>query len=328
MFCYIFEKVTFKINMAKSLIKLVLLCVIVSFRAYSTEIITIATGSISGLYYPSGGAICRIFNLSNKSDVKCIVESTPGSTYNMNAIEGGLNNFAFVQANELSEYFKEKKTKEENSNIMTVFPLYTEAFNLVVSKNSGIKSVLDLKGKKINIGVEGSGVRTFTSTLIQELGLKSTDFLQILSENQSTVENLLCNNTVDASIVVSGHPNKMLQHLTENCGAKIIPMTENIIRQIMDKNDFYVAYSIPAGMYAGHAVEIQTVGTKTILITSKHTNEETVYNLVTYIVKNYNSFKQYSPAVQRSSVEYLNSSMPQFPIHPVVVKAFRENGIN
>jgi TRAP transporter TAXI family solute receptor len=318
--------------MIKSHIKLITL--IVAFFcsgvlcANATEILTVATGSVSGLYYPSGGALCRIFNLSAKGDIKCIVESTPGSTYNLNAIEGGLNNFAFVQANELSEYLKNKKAQNQSSNILTVFPLYTEAFALVVSKNSEIKSVLDLKGKKINIGVEGSGVRNFISTLIQSLSFKNTDFAQIISESQSSVEHLLCNNTIDASIVVSGHPSKMIQNLTENCGAKIIPISENIIRQIMDQNDFYVSYAIPAGMYPNHNVAIPTIGTKTLLITSKYTNEEYVYSLVTYIVKNYDSFKQYSPVVQKSSVEYLNSSMPQFPLHPVVVKAFRENGIN
>lgn len=318
--------------MMKSLLKLAfLLGFSVLFNGlpvFSTEIITIATGSVAGLYYPSGGAICRIFNLSSKGDTKCIVESTPGSTYNLNAVEGGLNNFAFVQANELSEYLKTKKAQNQTSNIMTVFPLYTEAFALVASKDSGIKSVLDLKGKKMNIGIDGSGVRNFISTLTQNLGLKSTDFASIVSESQSSAEHLLCNNSIDVSIIISGQPSKILQNLTENCGATIIPIPDNIIRQIMDRSDFYVAYSIPAGMYAKHVHDIPTIGTKTILITSKYTNEDYVYNMVTYIVKNYASFKQYSPVVQRSSVEYLNSSMPQFPVHPSVVKAFRENGIN
>lgn len=294
----------------------------------SAEILTIATGSVAGLYYPSGGAVCRIFNLLAKGDIKCIVESTPGSVYNLNAVEGGLNDFAFVQANELSEYLKAKKVQNQNSNIMTMFPLYTEAFALVVSKDSGIKSVLDLKGKKINIGIDGSGVRNFISTLMQELGFKSTDFASILSESQSSVEHLLCNSAIDASIVISGQPSNSLQNLTENCGAMVIPIPDNIIRQIMDKSDFYVAYTIPAGMYARHAYDIPTIGTKTIMITSKYTNEAYVYDMVTYIVKNYGSFKQYSPVVQRSSVEYLNSSMPQFPVHPSVIKAFRESGIN
>ena len=84
-----------------NLIRFVFGSFLISFSAFATEIITIATGSTSGLYYPSGGAICRIFNLSAKNEKKCIVESTPGSEYNLNAVEGGLNNFAFVQADEL-----------------------------------------------------------------------------------------------------------------------------------------------------------------------------------------------------------------------------------
>ena len=310
-----------------NLIRGVLFASLLTIPSFATEIVTIATGSTSGLYYPSGGAICRIFNLSSKNEKKCIVESTPGSEYNLNAVEGGLNNFAFVQADELFTYFSEKKKSSQVSSITTIFPLYTETFVLIVSKNSGITNFSEIKGKKINIGVDGSGVRNFTSQIIKFLGTKSSDF-KIVAETQSAVEHLLCNNVIDGSIVIGGQPNKTIQNLVENCGAKIIQFSPEFIQSAMEQNTFYSMAIIPSGMYLGYSQPMQTLGTKALFVTSKYTSEETVYNMTTYIIKNFDSFKQYSPVMMQNTVQSINPNMLQFPVHSSSVKAFRENGIN
>jgi TRAP transporter TAXI family solute receptor len=310
------------------LIRLMYIVFFITFTAHSSDIVTIATGSTSGLYYPSGGAICRIFNLSSNGETKCIVESTPGSEYNLNAVEGGLNNFAFVQADEFFSYIKMKQKDGKESGVQIVFPLYTETFVMIVSKDSGINTVEDIRGKRINIGVDGSGVRNFTSSIIKYLGAKSTDFKSIFTENQSSIEHFICNNIIDASLVVSGQPNSMIKNLIENCGAKIIPFSEDFIKSIMQQNSFYTVSEIPGGMYFGYNQNIQTVGTKALLVTSKYTSDEKIYNIVSYIIQNFGSFKQYSPVTERMTVEALNANLPQFPVHPSVIKAFRENGIN
>ncbi len=310
------------------LVRLIYIVFFITFTAHSSDIITIATGSTSGLYYPSGGAICRIFNLSSNGETKCIVESTPGSEYNLNAVEGGLNNFAFVQADEFFSYLQMKQKDGKESGVQIVFPLYTETFVMIASKDSGINTVEDIKDKRINIGVDGSGVRNFTSNIIKHLGAKSTDFKSIFTENQSSIEHFICNNIIDASLVVSGQPNSMIKNLIENCGAKIIPFSQDFIKSIMQQNSFYTVSEIPGGMYFGYNQNIQTVGTKALLITSKYTNDEQIYNMVSYIIQNFGSFKQYSPVTERMTVEALNATLPHFPVHPSVIKAFRENGIN
>ncbi len=312
-------------------IRFVCVCTFVFFAITKhcfAEVLTIATGSMSGLYYPSGGAICRIFNLSANGENKCIVESTPGSEYNLNAIEGGLNNFAFVQADELFTYMQNQKKEEKETEIKVVFPLYTETFVMVASKDSQINSIMDIKGKNINIGIEGSGVRNFTSRIIQFFDMKSTDFKNIATANQASAEHLLCSGALDVALVVSGQPSNILKNLTENCGAKIIPFPQEFINSIIKNNNFYTLTTIPAGMYYEHKNNIQTVGTRAILITSKYTSDEIVYNLVTYIVKNFESFHQYSPVMQKMSVEEIGTAgLSHFPIHPSASKAFKENGL-
>ena len=310
-----------------NLIRCILCIFIISFPAFGVEIITIATGSTSGLYYPSGGAICRIFNLSSKNEKKCIVESTPGSEYNLNAVESGLNNFAFVQADELLTYFSEKKKIGQTSSITTVFPLYTETFLLVVSKNSGITNINEIKGKRINVGVDGSGVRDFTSKMLKFLNFKVSDF-KVVSENQSITENSICSNTIDASIIIGGQPNKTVQTLIERCGAKIIPLPQDFIQFAMEENAFYSIATIPSGMYAGYTQAIPTLGTKALLVTSKYTSDEIIYSLTSYIIKNFESFKQYSPVMMQNTMQSINPSTLQFPVHNSAIQAFKENDIN
>jgi TRAP transporter TAXI family solute receptor len=120
----------------------------------------------------------------------------------------------------------------------------------------------------------------------------------------------------------------MIKNLIENCGAKIIPFSQDFIKSIMQQNSFYTVSEIPGGMYFGYNQSIQTVGTKALLITSKYTSDEQIYNMVSYIIQNFSSFKQYSPVTERMTVEALNATLPYFPVHPSVIKAFRENGIN
>lgn len=300
----------------------------VHFHVFASGIITIATGSVVGLYYPSGGAICRVYNLKAKDNTKCIVESTPGSEYNLNAAEGGLNNFAFVQADELFSYLKKKEKDKKISTIKMVFPLYTETFVVVVSKNSGITSLSDIKGKTINIGVDGSGIRNFTSKIVEHLGMKSTDFKKIVSENQSSSEHLICNNEIDASLFIGGQPSPVIQNLLENCGAKIISLPQDFLDTVMNLNGFYSVVKIPNGMYYNQVQPVSTIGTKAVLITSQYTDNKIVNDLTTYIIENFESFKQYSPVVQSTSVESINPNISNFPVHPAALKAFKEHGIS
>lgn len=312
---------------ALNLLRVVFVYILYINTAFASSIVTVATGSTSGLYYPSGGAICRLYNLSKEGNTKCIVESTPGSLYNLNAVEGGLNNFAFVQADEMLSYIDKKKKEGNASGIQVVFPLYTEAFVLVASKNSGIANINDIKGKSINIGVENSGVRNFTSKFIDAMHLKSTDFKSIATENQSSVEHMLCSGVVDVSFFISGQPSEMIQNLVENCGAKIIPFTNNVIENILKQNPYYTVVKIPSEMYVGHNFEIQTIGTKAILITSSFANEELVYNLANVIIKNFEAFKQYSSVTNKMSVEEVGIPLPYLQFHSGAIKALNENGI-
>ena len=238
-----------------------------------------------------------------------------------------ITNFAFVQADELLGYITNMKKQERKSEIKVVFPFYTEAFVMLASSHSEIETIADIKGKTINIGVEGSGVRNFTSRLVSVLNLKSTDFKNIYTEDQSSAEQMVCANMVDASFFISGQPNSMIQSLVENCGAKIIPLSEEAINGILNQNSYYTVVKIPSGMYASHNRDIHTIGTKSVLITSTLTNDEITYELVKNIAQNFDSFKQYSPVTERMLVNELNSPLPHLEVHPSAIKALSEVGV-
>jgi len=131
--------------------------------AYAEEFITIGTGGVTGVYYPTGGAICRLVNKGRKEHgVRCSVESTGGSVYNINTIREGELEFGVAQSDWQYHAFNGSSKFEEAGpfeNLRAVFSVHPEPFTVVARADSGITNFEDLKGKRVNIGNPGSGQR-------------------------------------------------------------------------------------------------------------------------------------------------------------------------
>ncbi|NVP01987.1 TAXI family TRAP transporter solute-binding subunit, partial [Photobacterium damselae subsp. damselae] len=132
-------------------------------QASAQEFITIGTGSVTGVYYPTGGAICKLVNKDRKDhNIRCSVESTGGSIYNINTLRSGELDFGVVQSDwQYHGYNGSSKFKEQGPypKLRAVFSIHTEPFNIIARADSGIKTLADLKGKRVNIGNPGSGDR-------------------------------------------------------------------------------------------------------------------------------------------------------------------------
>ncbi|MEO8857956.1 MAG: TAXI family TRAP transporter solute-binding subunit, partial [Burkholderiaceae bacterium] len=130
--------------------------------AAQQKFVTIGTGGVTGVYYAVGGAICRLVNKDRaKTGIRCSVESTGGSVYNVNAIKAGELDFGMAQSDvQYQAYNGGGATKEPNKDLRAVFSVHPEPFTLVARKESGITKFTDLKGKRVNVGNPGSGTRS------------------------------------------------------------------------------------------------------------------------------------------------------------------------
>lgn len=295
------------------------------------RIVTIGTGSVTGVYYPAGGAICRLVNRGRKEHgIRCFVESTGGSIYNLHALRDGEVNFGIVQSDWQYAAYRGEGVFADGpayKDLRSVFSLHSEMFTVAVSKKSGIKQFADLKGKRVNLGDRGSGMRAIMQELMDERGWTSHDFTSAPELRPAEAAKALCNHQIDAMVFTAGHPNGLIQEITSNCGAKLIPVEGKEIDKLLAENPYYARTAIPGGMYFGNPQNTSTFGVKATLVTTADQDEEEVYQLTKAVFENFDSFKTLHFVFATLDKDRMVSSGLIAPLHPGALRYYREAGL-
>jgi TRAP transporter TAXI family solute receptor len=217
--------------------------------------ITIGTGGVTGVYYPTGGAICRLVNKGRKTHgIRCSVESTGGSVYNINTIRAGELDMGVAQSDwQFHAYNGSSKFKDAGAfkDLRAVFSVHPEPFTVVARADSGVKKFQDLKGKRVNIGNPGSGQRGTMEVLMGALGWTNADF-KLASELKAAEQSrALCDNKIDAMIYTVGHPAGSIKEATTSCDSVLVEVSGPEVDKLVGDNDYYRKATIPGGMYRG-----------------------------------------------------------------------------
>jgi TRAP transporter TAXI family solute receptor len=295
------------------------------------KIMTIGTGSVNGVYYPAGGAICRLVNRNGKEHgVHCFAESTAGSVNNIQALRDGEINFAIVQSDwQYKAYYGKDIFADQPpySDLRSVFSLHSEMFTVAVSKRSGIHSFAELKGKRVNIGDGGSGIREIMSSLMEVYHWKNSVFASTEELKPADAARALCAGKIDAMVFAIGHPNGLIQDITATCGARLVAVDGPQVDKLIADNPYYAHAVIPGGMYRGNPEAIPTFGVKATLITSAATDEETVYQLTKAVFDNFDNFKTLHFVFADLDRERMVSAGLIAPLHPGALRYYREIGL-
>ncbi len=276
------------------------------------QFVSIGTGGVTGVYYPAGGAICRLMNKNRKeTGIRCSVESTGGSVYNINTIESGELEFGVAQSDVQYNAYngKEQWDGKAFKNLRAVFSLHPEPVTIIAQDNSGIDNVTDLKGKRVNIGNPGSGTRATWEVLENTLGWKRED-LKLAAELKSSEQGqALCDDKIDAFMWLVGHPSANTQETLATCPSHLVDAWTPEIEKLVDERPYYRKATIPAGMYPGQDKDIQTYGVGATLVTSADVSDDVVYNLVKAVFENFDDFKQLHPAFANLKPEEMVSDV-------------------
>ncbi|MCQ1061076.1 TAXI family TRAP transporter solute-binding subunit [Photobacterium sp. DNB23_23_1] len=298
--------------------------------ANAQDFITIGTGSVTGVYYPTGGAICKLVNKDRKEhNVRCSVESTGGSIYNVNTMRAGELDFGIVQSDwQYHGYNGTSKFEEQGpyKKLRAVFSLHTEPFNIIARTDAGINGVEDLKGKRVNIGNPGSGDRATMGVVMDAMGWTNKDFKLASELKGSERSQALCDNKIDAFVYVVGHPNGSIKEATTSCDAKLIPATGPKIDQIVADNPYYAKSTVPGGMYKGTDGDVNSFGVAATLVSSSDVSDDVVYAVVKSVFENFDTFKRLHPAFANLKPEDMVKDGLSIPLHPGAVKYYKEAG--
>ncbi len=298
--------------------------------AFAEEFITIGTGGVTGVYYPTGGAICRLVNKGRKEHgIRCSVESTGGSVYNINTIREGELEFGVAQSDwQYHAYNGSSKFEDAGpfEGLRAVFSVHPEPFTVVARADSGIASFDDLKGKRVNIGNPGSGQRGTMEVLIDALGWTTDDFALATELKAAEQSAALCDNQIDAMVYTVGHPSGSIQEATTACDSVLVTVEGAAVDGLINDNPFYRSATIPGGMYRGNDGDTMTFGVGATFVTSANVSADAVYIVVKSVMENIDDFKKLHPAFANLDPQEMATAGLSAPLHDGAAKYYREQG--
>jgi TRAP transporter TAXI family solute receptor len=299
--------------------------------APETRFVTIGTGGITGVYYPTGGAIAKIVNAKRDTyHIRCTVESTGGSVFNVNAIMAGDLEFGVVQSDRQYQATKglaEWKEKGPQEDLCAVFSIHPESVTLVAAVEADVKDIRDLKGKRVNIGNPGSGQRQNSIDALQAVGLNYETDLTAENVKAAEAPGLLQDGRIDAFFYTVGHPSGAFKEATAGA-RKVRFVSITGVDELLEKNPYYARSYVPIDVYPGaeNDSNVETFGVKATFVTSVKVPDEIVYAVTKEVFENFEEFKQLHPAYSVLTKEGMLEGLSA-PIHPGAMKYYKEAGM-
>jgi TRAP transporter TAXI family solute receptor len=292
------------------------------------KFVTVGTGGVTGVYYAVGGAICRLVNKDRaKTNLRCSVESTGGSAYNVNTIKAGELDFGMAQSDVQSQaYMGVGAFKERVSELRSVFSVHPEPFTLAARKEANIKSFADFKGKRLNIGNPGSGTRAAMMDLLTAMNMKTSDFALAAELKADEHGAALCDNKIDGFFYGVGHPSANIQDPTTACGAKLVPITGPAVDALVKQHSYFAYATIPGGMYANNPQPTKTYGVLATMVTSARVPADVVYAITKATFDNFDEFKKLHPAFANLDPKNMIADGLTAPLHDGAARYYREKG--
>ncbi|MBF0188231.1 MAG: TAXI family TRAP transporter solute-binding subunit [Magnetococcales bacterium] len=292
-----------------------------------SRFVTIGTGGVTGVYYPAGGAICQMVNKGQgSSGIRCNVESTGGSVYNVNSLLAGEMEFGVSQADVV---YKARVGQEpfnsKRSTLRSLFSLHTEVVTLTSRADSNIEKIADMRGKRINIGNPGSGNERTARELLFVCGIKEDELALAGRLKASEMPDAIRDSKLDAYFYVVGHPTANIKDVSSSLPVRIVPLQGNCVNTIIKTQPYFVPASIPGGLYTGVDEDVPSYGVKATIVSSTKVPEEVVYEVVRAVFENLKDFRLQHPAFKDLDHTNMLQGLTA-PLHPGALRYYQEMG--
>ena len=296
--------------------------------AQQRRLVSIASGWVVGVYYPLAGAMSRIVYKVKDLNLRATVESSGASVANAQLIGTGDADFALLQ-NDIAFYayngvtlsaFKDKPIK----NMGAVFTIYPELVHAVVTKASGVKTVRDLKGKKVVLGPQGSGTEANALQLLEAYGLQESD-VKAERIDAAAAADQLKDGRVDAAFFTTGLGSAVILDMFISGKAALVPVAGSEAEAMKKKYPFYTSVKVPANTYKDQA-EATTVAVMAMMVARSDLPEDLVYRFTKAIFDDLKQFHAAHSAAQSLTLETALSGNP-IPLHPGAARFYKEKGI-
>ncbi len=288
--------------------------------------ISLATGSVSGVYYPLGGAFSSIIN-NNIEGANCSVESTGGSVANILLIHEKESELAFVDASSTYNAVNSKGAFIDKNieNVRGILSLYPEAVQ-IVSTNSDIKSVMDLKGKKVAVGAVGSGTETMAKIIFELYGMSYDDITEDYL-GFSDASTGLKDKTIDAAFIWAGVPTSGIMDLGSQHDITLINFEAQDIEKLKKVSPYCVPMSIDKDIYSSLTSDVTTIAIPALIVGDADLSEDFVYNFLVETFENIGVLQSAHVRGNDITLETALEGLDEIPLHPGAERFFKEKGL-
>ena len=294
------------------------LCALSALLPFGSQALTIGTGPLNGVYYPTGGAICRVLNAGHAlHGDSCTVQSTRGSMANLKALGKGEVQLALVQSDVLHHALHGTgpfSGQGANHELRSLFRLYQESLTLLAAPDSGITTLADIEGKRVYPGNSGAGEQITSQALMAVMGWQPGQFVAYQLKSNSEPLEGLCDGSLDAAFVVAGHPSQAVGDLISRCKVRLIPIEGEQIDTLLKQHPFYQRSRIAANLYPGQTASINNIGMSAELVALASLPDPIVRTVRDTLLARIKQFSRLHPALSKVTPEQLQAQT-ELPLH-------------
>ncbi|MFQ1930667.1 TAXI family TRAP transporter solute-binding subunit [Aeromonas veronii] len=294
------------------------LCALSALLPFGSQALTIGTGPLNGVYYPTGGAICRVLNAGHAlHGDSCSVQSTRGSMANLKALDKGDVQLALVQSDVLHHALHGTgpfSGQGANNELRSLFRLYQESLTLLAAPNSGITTLADIEGKRVYPGNKGAGEQITSQALMAAMGWQPGQFAAYQLKSDSEPLEGLCDGSLDAAFVVAGHPSLAVGDLISRCKVRLIPIEGEQIDTLLKQHPYYQRSRIAANLYPGQTSAINNIGMSAELVALVSLPDPIVRTVRDTLLARVKQFSRLHPALSKVTPEQLQAQT-ELPLH-------------
>jgi hypothetical protein len=295
------------------------------------ETFRIATGELGGVYFPLGGAICRLYNLNAADDqAHCAHDRSEGSVANLEALRAGTASFVIVQSDVLRAAVVGEDAFAGRPPLVQLRPVlaaHGEPLTLVVAPGSTIRDIDDLAGQRIAVGGMGSGDRLTAMRLFGALGWSEASFASLASLSPAERVGAVCAGQAEGALFQVGHPSGYVQDVTYHCGGVIVPVIGPAVEKLVRDRPEYDDVEIPAGVYPNNPTAVRSFGPRALLVTTEGESSSRVGAVLSAVFDDFDLFRRLHPAFAALEARTMVPVAAGAPLHPEAERFFRERGL-
>ncbi len=292
--------------------------------------LVLGTAPVAGLYYPAGGALCRLVNAERqRHGLRCLVEATSGAEENLRRLRAGDLDFALVQSDWQYHAYRSGLAAEGGgpfTDLRAILSLHAMPFTLLVTAEGGIDRLADLKGKRLNLGPVGSPWRAAGEFLIAALGWDPGDFAELADLGIEEQAEGLCAGRVDALLLPVSHPSALVARAAEGCGARLVAIDGKAVERLLAEWDFYAPAVIPGALYPNNSEPVPSFGLRATLVTRAATPDAAVYEVVKAVFDRLDALKSQHAAFTGLEAGAMIAAGNTAPLHEGARRYYRERG--